>query len=122
MIAVPKLLRCYDCDSFIDRTGTQVSEALENPTIYLHTPQAHCDCHSQPSDSLRLLPATRAGELYCRNRSVSSHTGLEYCSQKLEHLPHQRQHDRPFCLFCEEFRTNRLLCEKEMVLSTKVGA
>ena len=31
MIAVPKLLRCYDCDSIIDRTRTQ----------------AHCDCHSQ---------------------------------------------------------------------------
>ena len=24
MIAVPKLLRCYDCDSFIDRHRTQV--------------------------------------------------------------------------------------------------
>ena len=46
--------------------------------------------------------------------------GLEYCSQRLESLPHQRQHDRPLCLFCEEFRTNRLLCEKEMVLSSKV--
>ena len=31
MIAVPKLLRCYDCDSIIERTRTQ----------------AHCDCHSQ---------------------------------------------------------------------------
>jgi len=103
MIAVPKLLRCYDCDSFIDR----------------HRTQAHCDCHSQPFDCLRVLPAARAGELYCRNSSVSSHTGLEYCSQRLESLPHQRQHDRPLCLFCEEFRTNRLLCEKEMVLSTK---
>ena len=32
----------------------------------------------------------------------------------------QRHYDQPLCLFCEEFRTNRLLCEKEMVLSTKV--
>ena len=31
MIAVPKLLRCYDCDSIIDRKRTQ----------------AHCDYHSQ---------------------------------------------------------------------------
>jgi len=45
---------------------------------------------------------------------------LEYCSQQLEQLPHQQQHDRPLCLFCEEYRTNRLLCEKEMVMSTKV--
>lgn len=103
MIAVPKLLRCYDCDSFIDRTGTQ----------------AHCDCHSHSSSSLRLLPASRSGELYCRNSSVASHTGLEYCSQQISQLPHQSLHDRPLCLFCEEFRTNRLLCEREMVLSTK---
>ena len=27
--------------------------------------------------------------------------------------------DRPLCLFCEEFRTNRLLCEKEMVNTTR---
>lgn len=104
MIAVPKLLRCYDCDATIDRTRTQ----------------AHCDCHSE-EDSRRVVPSLRpTGGLYCQNRSVSSHTGLEYCSQPLELLAYQQLHDRPICLFCEEFRTNRLLCEKEMVHSTKV--
>jgi len=102
MIAVPKLLRCYDCDSIIDRTRTQ----------------AHCDCHSQADSSC--IGSARPRDLYCKNISVSSHTGLEYCSQQLEQLPHQQQHDRPLCLFCEEYRTNRLLCEKEMVMSTKV--
>ena len=106
MIAVPKLLRCYDCDTFIDRRRTQ----------------AHCDCHaSEAADTASLTPLRLGAELYCRNRSVASHTGLEYCSQKLEHLPHQRHHDRPLCLFCEEFRTNRLLCEKEMVGITLWG-
>ena len=104
MIAVPKLLRCYDCDSFIDRRRTQ----------------AHCDCHACP-DSASLAPGPRLGsDLYCRNRSVASHTGLEYCSQPLAHLSRQQLADRPLCLFCEEFRTQRLLCEKEMVNSTRV--
>ena len=104
MIAVPKLLRCYDCDSFIDRRRTQ----------------AHCDCHACP-DSASLAPGPRMGsDLYCRNRSVASHTGLEYCSQPLAHLSRQQLADRPLCLFCEEFRTQRLLCEKEMVNSTRV--
>ena len=30
-------------------------------------------------------------------------------------------HDQPLCLFCEEDRVNRLLCEKDMVLRTKVS-
>merc|ERR1712155_487430 len=66
MIAVPKLLRCYDCDSFIDRRRTQ----------------AHCDCHACPDSAS---------------------------------LARQQLADRPLCLFCEEFRTQSLLCEKEMV-------
>ena len=102
MIAVPKLLRCYDCDSIIDRKRTQ----------------AHCDCHCPPSSAC--LTPTIAGDLFCRNRSVSSHTGLEYFSQQLSEFSHQQLADRPLCLFCEEYRTNRLLCEKEMVLTTKV--
>ena len=61
MIAVPKLLRCYDCDSVIDRRRTQ----------------AHCDCHAM-ADSASVTPS-RFSELYCKNRSVASHTGLEYC-------------------------------------------
>ena len=101
MIAVPKLLRCYDCDSIIDRKRTQ----------------AHCDCHSQSSSAC--VTPTTMGDLYCRNRSVSSHTGLEYFSQQFSSLSHPEVADRPLCLFCEEFRTNRLLCEKEMVLTTK---
>merc|ERR1712227_996177 len=92
MIAVPKLLRCYDCDSFIDRRRTQ----------------AHCDCHAH-GDSASLT-SIRTGDLYCRNRGVASHTGLEYCSQQLEQLHHQQYLDRPLCLLCDE----------EMVNTTKV--
>ena len=51
---------------------------------------------------------------------MASHTGLEYQSQQLEQLPHQQHLDKPLCLFCEEFRTNRLMCEKEMVNTTKI--
>lgn len=106
MIAVPKLLRCNDCDSIIDRARTQ----------------AHCDCHSEGglncSDS---FPFYRAqSELYCKNSSVSSHTALEYCSQPLDRLSFQGVPDRPLCLFCEEYKINRLLCEKEMVHSNKM--
>ena len=54
MIAVPKLLRCYDCDSFIDRRRTQ----------------AHCDCHACP-DSASLAPGPRLGsDLYCRHGAI----------------------------------------------------
>jgi len=103
MIAVPKLLRCYDCDSILDRKRTQ----------------AHCDCDSGGRSSGCVRPS-RLGELHCGNRSVSSHTGLEYFSQQLSQLSQLGQADRPLCLFCEEYRTHRLLCEKEMVLTTKV--
>ena len=41
-------------------------------------------------------------------------------SQQLRGLSYQQQQDRPLCLFCEEGRVSRLLCEKDMVLRTKV--
>ncbi|XP_023323078.1 uncharacterized protein LOC111697341 isoform X2 [Eurytemora carolleeae] len=93
MIAVPKLLKCFDCDATIDRG------------------ERSCDCRDD--DSLKWnLPS-------CRYRSVSSHTGLQYTSQQLRGLGYQQQQDRPLCLFCEEGRMSRLLCEKDMVLRTK---
>lgn len=101
MIAVPKLLKCYDCDATIDRA------------------QTHCDCHYQNSFCGSVIPSSRPGEL-CLNRSMSSHTGLEYCSQQLHHMRYQQHANQPLCLFCEDDRVNGLLCEKEMVSSTKV--
>ena len=98
MIAVPKLLHCYDCDARIDR-GQSVT----------------CDCReAEYSRFQRSLPT-------CRYTSVSSHTGLQYMSQRLNGLvTHQsRSEDQPLCLFCEEDRLNRLLCEKDMVLRTR---
>lgn len=93
MIAVPKVLRCYDCDATIDRG------------------QSTCDCREDDSVKWN-LPS-------CRYRSVSSHTGLQYCSQQLTGLVYLPSPDQPLCLFCEEERVKRLLCEKEMVTRTK---
>ena len=93
MIAVPKLLRCYDCDSVIDRTRTQVHNSVSCLTMILFpVVEAHCDCHcDQDSASVTRV---RSRGLYCKNRSVASHTGLEYCSQQLEQLHHQQYLDR----------------------------
>ena len=84
MIAVPKLLHCYDCDARIER-GQQTT----------------CDCrvggYGGGSDweysyaaagggSYGYQPRSRGGfgaaaSSSCRYRSVSSHTGLQYMSQ-----------------------------------------
>jgi len=93
MIAVPKVLTCYDCDATIDRA------------------QSTCDCRQDDSMKWNLPP--------CKYRSVSSHTGLQYCSQQLTGLVYLHNLDRPLCLFCEEERVNRLMCEKDMVTRTK---
>jgi len=95
MIAVPKLLHCYDCDARIDRGQTT------------------CDCKQ---NEFRL----EGSEAACRYRSVSSHTGLQYTSQRFNGLESCRlTDDQPLCLFCEEERLNKLLCEKDMVLRTR---
>ncbi len=46
---------------------------------------------------------------------MSSHTALEYCSQPLSDIWSQPVLSQPFCLFCEEDKVNRMLCEREMV-------
>jgi len=93
MIALPKVLRCYDCDATIDRG------------------QSTCDCREE--DSLKWnLPA-------CRYKSLYSHTGLQYTSQLLGGLGLQPWYDQPLCFFCEEDKVTRLLCEKDMVIRTK---
>jgi len=93
MMAVPKLLRCYDCDATIDRGETV------------------CDCRDEDLLKWNLPP--------CRYKAVSSHTGLQYCSQQLGGLVHQERYNQPLCLFCEKERVSRMLCEKEMVIRTK---
>jgi len=50
---------------------------------------------------------------------MSSHTALEYFSQSLSELVYQPLPNQPFCLFCDEAKLNRLLCEREMVSNTK---
>lgn len=50
---------------------------------------------------------------------MSSHTALEYFSQPLSELIYQPLPSQPFCLFCDEAKLNRLLCEREMVSNTK---
>ena len=89
MVAVPKTLKCYDCDTTFKRSD------------YL------CDC-----------VAMNTGDMSCHSRQMSSHTALEYCSQPLSDI--QPDLSQPFCLFCEDDKVNRLLCEREMVSSTKL--
>ncbi|XP_071746572.1 actin, macronuclear isoform X1 [Lepeophtheirus salmonis] len=82
MVAVPKVLRCFDCDTTLDRQECRK----------LHF-----------NDSLKM----------------TSHTALEYCSQSLSDMLLQPRMSRPFCLFCEDDKVNRLLFEREMVSSSK---
>lgn len=109
MIAVPKLLHCYDCDARIDR-GRQTT----------------CDCRLGELDygSYRFQRGGLSeGDAACRYRSVSSHTGLQYMSQRWLGAGFDAQpthsDDQPLCLFCEEDRLNKLLCEKDMVIRTR---
>ncbi|CAB4068764.1 unnamed protein product [Lepeophtheirus salmonis] len=83
MVAVPKVLRCFDCDTTLDRQECRK----------LHF-----------NDSLS---------------KMTSHTALEYCSQSLSDMLLQPRMSRPFCLFCEDDKVNRLLFEREMVSSSK---
>ena len=83
MVAIPKLLRCYDCDKTFSR---------EN--------EVFCDCKSE------------YGMSYCQNRSVASHTGLEYQSQGLPDIGNQA-----FCIFCDNEKKEQLLCERDIVAS-----
>jgi len=84
MAAIPKLLKCIDCDKTFTRE--EVFGAMDD-----------------------LVPG------YCQHRSVASHTGLEYRSQALT----QCDENQPFCLFCDEDRMNRFLCEREVVAETR---
>eukprot|EP00095_Tigriopus_kingsejongensis_P011596 maker-scaffold297_size217559-snap-gene-1.21 protein:Tk11596 transcript:maker-scaffold297_size217559-snap-gene-1.21-mRNA-1 annotation:"PREDICTED: uncharacterized protein LOC103575170" len=106
MIAVPKLLKCYDCDTTLSRSDLQSDLAAPSPPDYSshHTPQPH-------PDQIR--------EAYCRNRHMASHTALEYCSQPLSEVWVQPTLSQPFCLFCEDEKVNWMLCEREIVSNTK---
>ena len=84
MVAIPKMLKCYDCDKTFTRE--EVFGAMEN-----------------------LVPG------YCQHRSVGSHTGLEYRSQNIKHC----DENQTFCLFCDQDRINRFICEREIVRETR---
>merc|ERR1712029_275694 len=110
MIAVPKTLKCYDCDTTFSRSDYQ------------------CDCKQQPQQE---LPVTPSSALNCRSRyNMTSHTALEYCSQKLSDIWSRKQQpllqaqqselSQPFCLFCEDEKCSRMLCERNMVTSAKL--
>ena len=86
IVAVPKTLKCYDCDKAFDRE------------------EVFCDCKDTYGQSY--------GMSYCHNRSVASHTGLEYQSQGLSEIGNQA-----FCLFCDKEKMNQLACERAIVAS-----
>ena len=100
MIAVPKTLKCYDCDTTFSRSDYQ------------------CDCkQAEP-------PAS--SDVNCRSRyNMTSHTALEYCSQKLSDISGrallaQQELSQPFCLFCEDEKCSKMLCERNTVTSAKM--
>ena len=97
----------------------KILERIINIYFFLQS-QVRCDCVPLPSDSNPSLRPTGMRELYCQNRHMSSHTALEYCSQPLSDIWGQPILSQPFCLFCEDDKVNRMLCEREMVSSTKV--
>jgi len=127
MIAVPKTLKCYDCDTTFCRSDYQ------------------CDCKQQQSSATAMAAPPYGSALNCRSRyNMSTHTALEYCSQKLSDIakcgvlgatrgsdpPRLRAHNssaalqaelsKPFCLFCEDEKCSRMLCERNMVSSAKL--
>ncbi len=87
MLAIPKILKCYDCDKTFSR------EEVFNDS------------------------SSRFGGNFCQNLSVGSHTGLEFRSQALSSLG--QDSDEPFCLFCDQDRTNHLLRELDVVVRTR---
>lgn len=103
MIAVPKFLKCYDCDTTLNRADLQSDLVMPSPPEY-------ASFHTHP-DQMR--------EVYCRSRHMASHTALEYCSQPLSEMRLQPPLSRPFCLFCEDQKVNWMICEREIVSSTK---
>ena len=103
MVAVPKMLKCFDCDTTIRRED------------YM------CDCHPKPHDQNPSVNAQFHNRApYCQNRRMQGHTALEYCSQPLTEIWIEPNVEfQPFCIFCEEDKMKRLSCEREMVSSTK---
>ena len=109
MVALPKQLKCYDCDATLDRTAM------------------HCDCIPDPQDrGPSLMPSSPSAssmrEAYCNNRLMSSHTALNYVSQPLADVKSglRPSASRPFCLFCEEDKVSRMRCEREMVSNARL--
>ena len=109
MVALPKQLKCYDCDTTLDRNAM------------------HCDCIPDPQDqSPVLMPSPSSSssmrDIYCNNRLMSSHTALNYVSQPLAEVKSNLRPStsRPFCLFCEEDKVNRMRCEREMVCNARL--
>ena len=84
MVAVPKALKCYDCDTTLPRTGEVGATARVDPG-------------SPFADAMALRE-----DAYCRSKHVSSHTALEYCSQPVSSVCFQGSFSQPFCLFCED--------------------
>ncbi|TRY77482.1 hypothetical protein TCAL_07407 [Tigriopus californicus] len=102
MIAVPKFLKCYDCDATLNRSDLQSDLVMPSPPEYAY--------HTHPE---------QMHEVYCRSRHMASHTALEYCSQPLSEIWLQPPLSRPFCLFCEDQKVNWMICEREIVSNTK---
>lgn len=111
MVALPKQLKCYDCDTTLDRNAM------------------HCDCIPDPRDhSPSLMPSSSSSssssmrDIYCNNRLMSSHTALNYVSQPLAEVKSNLRPStsRPFCLFCEEDKVSRMRCEREMVSNARL--
>ena len=110
MVALPKQLKCYDCDATLDRNAM------------------HCDC-IPPDQSPSLMPSSSSSSfssmresIYCNNRLMSSHTALSYVSQPLAEVKSSLRPSscRPFCLFCEEDKVSRMRCEREMVSNARL--
>lgn len=82
MVAIPKVLKCYDCDKTFSR-----EEVFSQ----------------QPSDYCQRSGSSGSG--------IATHSLLEFRSQALVNLAQ----NPPFCLFCDQDRTNDSLSEREIV-------
>ena len=127
MIAVPKVLKCYDCDTTLNRNEVRCDCAMNaSPRGSLCGRSGKADMYANVFVHIFVTRfRSSIGETpYCHSRLMSSHTALEYYSQPLastsmeEDILSKPVMCRPFCLFCDDDKVSakKTLCYVDFIL------
>ena len=133
MVAIPKLIKCYDCDKNFHRDELVCDCSTSPMAAYGAAVQAQgllCSFHEKKNFFFYIFSSTVCLYFYvitgghcqhrdCQCHSMASHTGLEYRSQTLANIQNQPVLYQPFCIFCDEQRMNGLLQEHQIVTGNK---